>query len=173
MGEVTIRPVGAEDLERLDSWRNDPEHEGGFNSFLRLHNRRPVHREGWEKDGWLSEDEGRLIVELDGEPVGAVQYFPQLYGPNRGSQALVLGIAIAPEARGQGVGSRAQRLVADYLFAETLTNRVEASTDIENLAEQGALTKAGFTREGVLRGAQWRAGTWHDMVLFSRLRNDP
>ena len=85
----------------------------------------------------------------------------------------MLGIAIAPEARGQGVGSRAQRLVADYLFSETLTHRVEASTDVENLAEQGALKNAGFTREGVIRGAQWRSGAWHDMVLYGRLRNDP
>lgn len=42
-----------------------------------------------------------------------------------------------------------------------------------NLPEQRALDKAGFTREGVLRGAQWRLGSWHDMVLFSRLRADP
>ncbi len=51
-------------------------------------------------------------------------------------------------------------------------NRIEASTDVENLAEQKALGKAGFTREGVLRGAQFRLGTWHDMVQYSRLRHD-
>lgn len=131
-----------------------------------------MHQEGWERDGWLGEDEGRLVVELDGRPVGAVQYFPSHYGPNRGSQALMLGISIEPESRGQGVGSRAQRLVADYLFRETLTHRVEASTDVENRAEQRALEKAGFTREGVIRGAQWRSGAWHDLVLYGRLRTD-
>ena len=41
-----------------------------------------------------------------------------------------------------------------------------------NVAEQRALDKAGFTREGVLRHAQWRAGAFHDVVLFSRLRGD-
>ena len=35
-----------------------------------------------------------------------------------------------------------------------------------------ALERAGYHREGVLRGAQWRAGAWHDLVLYARLRGD-
>ncbi|MCW2707301.1 MAG: hypothetical protein JWM22_1143, partial [Frankiales bacterium] len=34
------------------------------------------------------------------------------------------------------------------------------------------LERAGFQREGVLRGAQWRQGGWHDLVSFARLRDD-
>lgn len=47
-----------------------------------------------------------------------------------------------------------------------------AGTDIDNLPEQRSLEKAGFTRKGVLRGAQWRAGQWRDEVLYSRLRGE-
>ncbi len=43
---------------------------------------------------------------------------------------------------------------------------------MENVAEQKALEKAGYTREGVLRGTQFRRGHWHDLVQYSRLRND-
>ena len=43
-------------------------------------------------------------------------------------------------------------------------------TDIENEAEQRSLEKAGFAREGVLRGSQYRAGGWHDLVVFARIR---
>ncbi|MBA2393543.1 MAG: GNAT family N-acetyltransferase, partial [Ktedonobacteraceae bacterium] len=50
--------------------------------------------------------------------------------------------------------------------------RVEATTDITNRAEQRALEKAGFTREGVLRKAQWRNGNWHDMVVYSKVRGE-
>jgi len=39
-------------------------------------------------------------------------------------------------------------------------------------AEQRALEKAGFTREGILRGATYRAGQWHDQVIYSVLRNE-
>ncbi|WP_199509482.1 GNAT family N-acetyltransferase [Nucisporomicrobium flavum] len=42
-----------------------------------------------------------------------------------------------------------------------------------NLAAQRVLEKAGVQREGVARHAQFRRGTWHDMVVYSRLRGDP
>ena len=171
-GSVTVRPVGRDDLALLDKWRNDPEHESTYGDFLPLHRRRSHHEERWEADGLLGEDEGSLLICLDGEPVGSLQWHAVMYGPNRGSQALNLGISIQPAARGRGVGSRAQRLLADYLFAHTVVHRVEASTDVTNLAEQKALDKAGFHRDGVLRGAQFRLGEWHDLVVYSRLRTD-
>ena len=78
---------------------------------------------------------------------------------------------IVPEFRGQGYGTAAQRLLARYLFAHTQgVNRVQAETEITNIAEQRALEKAGFTREGVLRGATFRAGKWHDQVVYGVLR---
>ena len=41
---------------------------------------------------------------------------------------------------------------------------------MENVAEQRALERAGFTREGVLRHTQLRAGRWRDNVIYSVLR---
>jgi RimJ/RimL family protein N-acetyltransferase len=81
-----------------------------------------------------------------------------------------MGIELAPGARGHGYGVEAQALLARYLFEHTEANRVEAMTDIENVAEQRALEKAGFTREGVVRGSQFRAGAHHDLVCYSILR---
>jgi RimJ/RimL family protein N-acetyltransferase len=42
---------------------------------------------------------------------------------------------------------------------------------VENV-EQRALEKAGFSRDGVMRHAQYRDGEWRDIVMFSRLRTD-
>ncbi len=169
---VSIRAIAAEDLDLLSTWRNDPAHETEYGDFMVMHRRRTSYRQRWDDTGMLTEDEGQLMVCVNGEPAGVVQYFPSQYGPNRGSTALCLGIALEPAFRGRGVGTRAQRLVCDYLFAQTLVHRVEASTDVTNLPEQRALEKAGFRRDGVLRGAQYRQGAWHDMVLYSRLRTD-
>jgi len=66
-----------------------------------------------------------------------------------------------------------QEALAHYLFQTTLVERLEAGTDVDNLAEQRALEKAAFQREGVLRHAQYRRGQWHDLVLYGRLRDDP
>ena len=82
------------------------------------------------------------------------------------------GIELIPEARGHGYGSEAQAQLAAYLFATSDVNRVEAATDLENVAEQRSLEKAGFRREGVLRGSQFRAGRYHDLVYYAILRED-
>jgi RimJ/RimL family protein N-acetyltransferase len=71
------------------------------------------------------------------------------------------------------MGAAAQRALAEHLFATTPYNRVEASTDVGNVAEQRALERAGFMREGILRGAQHRADDiHHDLVVYSMLRSE-
>jgi RimJ/RimL family protein N-acetyltransferase len=120
---------------------------------------------------------GRLLVELtDAAGVcgvaGAVSWHREAYGPTPGSHAWNIGIGLAPESRGHGVGALAQRLLADWLLAHSPVHRIEASTDVLNLAEQRSLERAGFTREGVLRSAQERRDGRHDLVSYSRLRTD-
>jgi RimJ/RimL family protein N-acetyltransferase len=88
------------------------------------------------------------------------------------SHCWAIGIGLAAEFRGRGYGSEAQRRLVRYLFAHTQVNRIEATTEITNVGEQRALEKAGFTREGVLRGATFRAGRWHDQVVYSVLRDE-
>ena len=86
----------------------------------------------------------------------------QTGGPEIG--CLEIGILLFPEHRGQGQGTAAQRLLAQYLFATTLANRLQAITNIENIAEQKALERAGFRREGIMRGLAFDGGRWHDGV---------
>lgn len=140
----------------------DPSVAGEFNSFPDVPEPRGPGPEG-----------GRMVVTLvDGTPIGAVGWFRVLYGPNEGSRAWNIGITLLPEHCGRGYGALAQALLAAHLFAHSAMNRVEAGTDVANIAEQRALERAGFTREGVLRGAQWRDGAWHDLVFYARLRTD-
>ena len=121
------------------------------------------------------ERSGVMWVEpLAGGPaLGTIEYHAARYGPNPESDAWQIGIELVRAARGSGYGAEAQRLLTDWLFETTIANRVEAQTDIENLAESRSLERAGFTRECVLRGAQFRAGAYHDLVVYSRLRSDP
>jgi RimJ/RimL family protein N-acetyltransferase len=140
------------------SWAPDP-----FNDF------------GPVRAGGIGESSiGRLVVvrNADGRVVGSVSWHEVHYGPNPESTAWNIGIDLVPEARRQGMGSEAQRLLAQHLFATTAFQRVEAVTDVENAAEQGALARAGFTREGVLRAAQYRASRWHDVVVWSVVRGE-
>ncbi len=169
---VRLRDVTLDDADLLDGWDTDPESAGEFNDFGLPHD--PIDREALARGPLRNERNGQLIVErlADGRAIGGVSWHKVRYGPNPESDAWNCGIALLPEARGFGFGSEAQTQLAYYLFATTDLNRVEASTDIDNVAEQRSLERAGFHREGVARGAQFRAGAYHDLVTYSILRDD-
>lgn len=113
-----------------------------------------------------------VIDSQTGEVLGEVSWHYVQWGPNPESRNPMIGIWLKACARGRGVGSLAQRLLAEWLLDETAANRIEAHTDIENVAEQRALDRAGFTQEGIIRGAQWRRGAYHDGYLYSLLRGE-
>ncbi|HEX2141510.1 MAG TPA: GNAT family protein [Candidatus Limnocylindria bacterium] len=169
---VRLRDVTLSDADLLDEWANDPRDRGGFNDFGGAPRATP--REVLEKGPLRNERNGILIVERveDGAPLGTVSWHRVNYGPSPQSDAWNCGIELIPEARGMGYGAEAQRLLARWLFDNSDLNRVEASTDVENVAEQRSLEKAGFTREGIQRGAQFRAGAYHDLVTYAVIRSD-
>lgn len=170
-GRVRLRTVDVDDIELVDRWEADPVLKGEFNDFGM-----PPHsiRDSVEAGTVIGDDHGMLMIERadDATPIGTVGWRAARYGPTSGSRAWQIGINIVPEGRGQGFGTKAQRLVADYLFETTDAFRVEASTDVGNIAEQRALEKAGYRREGVNRGAQVRPDGRHDLVLYAILRSD-
>lgn len=166
--EIRLRPVTATDLEFLERFVREPGLIGpdwaGF---------RPVAgvRRRFEEDEFLGPDDGRLIVEADREAAGFVSWHSRVYAGVLGCWEI--GIALLPEWRTKGLGWRAQDQLCAYLFEHTPAKRIEAGTQPENAAEQRSLLKAGFTREGVIRSAEFRGGRWRDGILFSRLRSDP
>jgi RimJ/RimL family protein N-acetyltransferase len=130
-------------------------------------------RRRFDVDGYLNHDQGRLVVvDTSGETVGVVSYIAIFHGPPPANRVYNVGIDIDPAPRRRGYGADAQALLARDLFETYTVERVEASTEVENIPEQRALERAGFTREGVLRRAQWRAGGWHDLCLYSKLRGE-
>lgn len=169
---VRLRDCTLGDADMLDEWNRNME-VGGFNDFGPRH---PIPRDVLASGPLRNERNGTLIIEriVDAEPVGTIGWrLVTVYGPSPTSDAFQIGVELIPAARGQGLGSDAQRLVALYLFASTQVNRVEASTDAENVPEQRSLEKAGFQREGVMRQAQYRAGAYHHLVIYARIRSDP
>lgn len=112
-----------------------------------------------------------IVAECD-EVCGYVSWHWNHWGPTPESRCPMLGIWLRASWRGCGIGRVAQRRVAEILFEQTTTNRVEAHTDVKNVAEWRALEAAGFTREGIIRGAHWRPDGYHDGYLYSILRDE-
>ena len=172
VARVRLRDVTLDDADTLDAWNADPASSGEFNDFGGTP--KPIDREALAKGPLRNERNGQLMVEriADRQPIGVVGFHGVGYGPNPESGAWNIGIGLIPEARGHGYGTEAQALFAAYLFETTEVNRVEAQTDVDNVAEQRSLEKAGFIREGTIRGAQYRAGAYHDLVTYSILREE-
>jgi RimJ/RimL family protein N-acetyltransferase len=162
--QIRLRPVRAEDAALYERFYSTPDDLGEFNwlGFRSM----VASRQRLEENGFLTPEGGHLVVVLpDDTAVRFVSWYEARYGTN--SHAWGIGISLVPDKRGRGIGTLAQRQISEYLFATTPVNRVEADTEVDNVAERRSLTKAGFIEEGILRGGRWR-----DVVMFSRLRSD-
>lgn len=175
LGGVGLRAVTETDIDWLVAMTIDKESVGPHNW---AEGRNPVEMRAelasrFNGNGCLGERDGRLVIELDGKhPIGEVTWRTEQWGPSPRSRCRAIGIALLPEHRGKGFGTIAQQLVVRYLFENTDTHRVQSDTASDNPAEQRALEKAGFVREGVVRQAEWRDGSYHDHILYSVPRSE-
>jgi [ribosomal protein S5]-alanine N-acetyltransferase len=172
---IRLRPVAEEDLGMFRRFATEPFliglDWGGFRDA-----NAPARR--FAADGYLGEQDGRLIVEVEqaatGDPAQAGGFVSYRSGVYAGTgNYWEIGIVLLPEWRGHGIGWRAQAMLCDYLFSHSPAQRIQAGTHSENVAEQKSLEKAGFQLEGVIRACEFRAGQWRDGHLYSRLRTDP
>jgi RimJ/RimL family protein N-acetyltransferase len=166
---VKLRPIVEADLPGLLRLLWEPDGPGEYQWFgFRMDDARELERR-WRHDGLIGDDSSYLAVEDDdGACAGWVTW------RRVGTQATFeIGIALFPEHRGRGVGTEAQRQLVSYLFATTPVYRLQAGTEVDNIAERRALETVGFAREGLHRGVYFRDGRWRDSVMFGLLRDDP
>jgi RimJ/RimL family protein N-acetyltransferase len=83
-----------------------------------------------------------------------------------------LGFWVSPGSRGGGLAARAIRLTGRWAFDELGLERMQGLTDVENEAAQRAMERAGFAREGILRGVERRPEGRVDLVSYSVLFTD-
>jgi ribosomal-protein-alanine N-acetyltransferase len=165
--DIEMRPFKEGDLSLLQRFAVEPGLVGPNWSGFR-DAQAPAKR--YAEDGFLNDDDSRVIVLADNETAGMMMWTSGRFG--RYGSFWEIGIVLLPEWRGRGVGWRAQAMVCDYLFEHTPVQRIQAGTQSDNIAEQKALVKAGFQLEGIVRASEFRAGQWRDGMLYSRLRTD-
>src|SRR5215469_12364386 len=117
MGDhVELRPAAEEDLLVLEKLTWDPATAGEFARFGWFDLR--MWRRGWAENRLIGDDGGVLMVVHGAEQIG---------------------FALLAAARGHGYGTAAHRLLARYLFAHTTAHRIQAVTEVDNVAECNAL----------------------------------
>jgi aminoglycoside 6'-N-acetyltransferase len=138
-------------------------------------------REIWQRWGELSEADLRqelageedvtaLVVELDGEVAGLIQYHEETDPDYRHAG---VDMFLAGTARGQGYGREALLLVAAHLFEQRGHHRLTIDPAADNEPAIRCYTAAGFRTVGVMRRYErGRDGSFHDGLLMELVRPD-
>jgi aminoglycoside 6'-N-acetyltransferase len=135
----------------------------------------------WQRWGEVSEADLRaklagpddvtaLVVELDGEVAGLIQYHEETDPDYRHAG---VDMFLAGSARGQGYGREALLLVAAHLFEERGHHRLTIDPAADNEPAIRCYTAAGFRTVGVMRRYErGRDGSFHDGLLMELVRPD-
>lgn len=110
-----------------------------------------------------------IVPEPLGVSVGSIGLFR--FDPS--SASAEIGAAVGRAHWGQGIGTRAARLVLGYAFGELGLRRVEAAVLEKNQAVLRALEKLGFERQAVVPPGRGVGGADSDTAFFVRTAREP
>jgi RimJ/RimL family protein N-acetyltransferase len=122
-------------------------------------------------DGWVDGSRAGFAVVAGAN--GAFLGMAALITIDWDASEAEIGYVIAPSARGRGVARRALRLIAAWALDGLGLERVEARVDVANQASRKVVERAGFSRDGVLRGVYFKPAVRCDMAVYSLLPDDP
>lgn len=113
----------------------------------------------------------QLVAELDGRMVGSAGLHPapQL----RRRHVAMMGISVAAEFQGQGVGSALMRALCSYADGWGQLLRIELTVFTDNTRAIALYQRFGFRHEGTHRAYALRDGVYADVHAMARLHPQP
>lgn len=108
-------------------------------------------------------------IEVDGVFMGVVG----LQNTNWAAASTEAGYWLGPWARGRGIAARALSSITAWALDSQGMGRVEVRVAPDNLASLGAARRSLFVEEGTLRRAGVTTAGPTDLVVLSRLYDDP
>jgi len=112
-----------------------------------------------------------LVAEVGGRVVGSAGLHPQ--SPLRRRHAAMLGISVAADSQGRGVGSALMQAVCDYADGWAQLLRIELTVFAGNRRAIALYERFGFRQEGMHRGYAMRDGVYADVWSMARLHPAP
>ena len=156
-----MRVAEKKDLPLIGEWRSNPEFQGEYNILIQ------ESKDELEKryESFRPDEKWFLIEKKDGAEIGLV-----VLELENGIQEL--GYGVIPNERGKGYCTEAVKIALDYLFLSKPIVRIQAHTNVRNMASQRVLEKTGFKKEGIVRKRIFIRGKWRDEFLYSILREE-
>lgn len=88
------------------------------------------------------------------------------------SRSVSIGYWLDAAVEGKGIMTRSCQAMLRYLFEERKLHRVEIRCATGNARSCAIPARLGFTREGVLREAEWVKDRFLDLVIWSLLESE-
>ena len=114
---------------------------------------------------WLTGQYGFGLHPIKVIVMNKVAFLHSSMVPAKTANARILSIAVAPEARGQGVASQLIGAAMDYFRTQDVT-RVRLEVRPDNLAAMRVYEKWGFAQDGYTMDSQ---GTW--LIMFREMEH--
>ncbi|MEJ3741865.1 GNAT family protein [Actinomycetes bacterium KLBMP 9797] len=170
-GSVLLRPLGPDDGEFLYALQTRPDVVGTSVPPIAPDRVEVALRCARAQGRWLLGERADLVIAH--AATGAATGIIGLYCDGAHPHEATIGYAMLPAWRGRGFPTRAVRLLAAWAFAEAGIGRLMAGVAPGNVASARVLEKAGFRREGWLRGRRpGLSGTRVDDVAYGLLAED-
>lgn len=175
--KVTLRTIRPEELNAVYHHLSDISAKGPW-WHLDLPSEQAFRKEYAENGCW-GEREGRMLIvpndaddgplAHDFSPIGELIYFRGLDYQS----GVEIGYEIfQPKDYGKGYMTEALALFCAWMFAVRPFNRVQVNLMAENTGSRRVAEKCGFQFEGTMRAATFHRGKYHDLALFSLLREE-
>ncbi len=159
---VVLRPLALSDAEPLYAAHSDAETHHYWSS--------PPHSTIEETRAYIADTlaiKGAnvwAITESGGEALGRIGLFIEREGVGE------IGVIMRPDSTGRGLASKALELVVQHGFGPLSLHRIGADIDPDNTNSISLFLRAGFQREGLLRG-NWKTHLGvRDSVIMGKLR---
>jgi RimJ/RimL family protein N-acetyltransferase len=105
----------------------------------------------------------------DGFLIGGIGF---LTGKGASAHRGEVGYWVARDYRRLGIATNALKAIVDYAFNDVALQRLQALVFEYNVPSQAVLEKAGFEREGLLKGYHVKHGTLRNAVMYGLVRAD-
>ncbi|MBC7941259.1 MAG: GNAT family N-acetyltransferase, partial [Chitinophagaceae bacterium] len=112
-----------------------------------------------------------VVAERDGRVIGSAGLHP--VDRLRRRHAAMMGISVARDAQGQGVGQALMQAVCDYADGWAQILRIELTVFTDNARAIALYQHFGFRIEGTHRGYALRHGVFADVHTMARLHPQP
>jgi len=109
-----------------------------------------------------------LEIRYQNELVGLIDY----HNGDGVNLKAEIGYWLAESFQGKGIVTRACLALIDFGFKKAGLNRVTIKCASDNKKSQAIPIKLNFRLEGIERGGQYLYGRFHDLLVFSMLKNE-